>query len=136
MSKLVEKLHQTSRVSTQPLGFKGAASTSTQKNSPMVLITVLPEGDASAAVQPLMHFHSGTGITQSAIGWSPSAEGRKPPYPFPLGKVGSISFHPPYSISVILSRRGRISWRWARCRPSLSPYRDCFVASAPRNDRV
>lgn len=49
MSKLVEKLHQTSRVSIQPLGFKGAASTSTQKGSPMVLIAVLPEGDASAA---------------------------------------------------------------------------------------
>ncbi len=49
MSKLVEKLHQTSRGSTQPLGFKGAAAVSSQKSSPMVLIAVLPEGDASAA---------------------------------------------------------------------------------------
>ncbi len=49
MSKLVEKLHQTSRGSTQPLGFKGAASASTKKISPIMLIAVLPEGDASAA---------------------------------------------------------------------------------------
>ena len=49
MSKLVEKLIQTSRVSPQPLGFKGAAAASTQKRSPMVLIAVLTEGDASAA---------------------------------------------------------------------------------------
>ena len=49
MSKLVEKLRQVSQGSPQPLGFRGAASTATQKGSPMVLIVALAEGDAGAA---------------------------------------------------------------------------------------
>jgi hypothetical protein len=49
VSKLVEKLGQASQGSPQPLGFRGAGSTATQKGSPMVLIVALAEGDAGAA---------------------------------------------------------------------------------------
>ncbi len=48
MSKLVEKLRQASQSSPQPLGFRGAASTATQRGSPMMLIVTLAEGDAGA----------------------------------------------------------------------------------------
>ena len=46
MSKLLDKLNQVSRGSTQPMGFRKAA---TQKSPRMVLIAALGEGDASAA---------------------------------------------------------------------------------------
>jgi len=49
VSKLVEKLRQASQGSPQPLGFRGASSTATQKGSAMMLIVALAEGDAGAA---------------------------------------------------------------------------------------
>ena len=45
MSKLVEKLRQTSQGSPQPFGFRGASTGAAQKRPPIVIIVALPEGD-------------------------------------------------------------------------------------------